>query len=201
MEGKSLIEKVEKIKPIHRFLILFGTVTILAGLFLWLIYLPKVHDIGTTKKEIASLRLKLNRAKIRARNLNRLEAECKEVNEQFQEALKLLPNKREIPSLLKTITQLGNSSHLQFLLFKPNKERQKEFYVEIPFDIKLKGSFRNVVSFFLKVGQMERIVNILDVSMVPEKPLSTTLITRCKAVTYRFKEIRHGKGGSKKRKR
>jgi Tfp pilus assembly protein PilO len=37
------------------------------------------------------------------------------------------------------------------------------------------------------VGQMERIVNILNVSMTPQKERSTTLTTRCDAVTYRFK--------------
>jgi Tfp pilus assembly protein PilO len=44
-----------------------------------------------------------------------------------------------------------------------------------------------VAQFFDKVGRMDRIVNILNVSMKPEEALSTQLITSCEAVTFQFK--------------
>lgn len=59
--------------------------------------------------------------------------------------------------------------------------------MEIPVSIEVSGTYHNVAVFFDKVGQMERIVNILNVSMTPQKERSTTLTTRCDAVTYRFK--------------
>jgi len=56
-----------------------------------------------------------------------------------------------------------------------------------------------VAVFFDKVGQMERIVNILNVSMIPVKDRSTILNTKCDAVTYRFKgEIDASKKGAQK---
>ncbi len=59
--------------------------------------------------------------------------------------------------------------------------------MEIPVSIEVSGTYHNVAIFFDKVGQMERIVNILNVSMTPQKDRSTTLTTKCDAVTYRFK--------------
>ena len=59
--------------------------------------------------------------------------------------------------------------------------------MEIPVSIEVSGPYHNVAVFFDKVGQMERIINILNVSMTPQKERSTTLTTRCDAVTYRFK--------------
>jgi type IV pilus assembly protein PilO len=109
------------------------------------------------------------------------------VNTQFKEALKLLPNQKEIPSLLKKVTQLGDDSELDFRLFRPRREIPKEFYVEIPVAIEIRGSYHNVAIFFDKIGHMERIMNILNVSMKPVAGGSTTLITTCDAVTYRFK--------------
>jgi len=88
---------------------------------------------------------------------------------------------------LKGITQLGTDSQLEFRLFSPQKETPKDFYLEIPVSIEVSGSYHNVAMFFEKVGQMERIVNILNVSMTPLKDRSTTLNTKCDAVTYRFK--------------
>ena len=151
------------------------------------VYLPKSEEIAQTREEIAKLQQKLNQAIVRAKALKKFEAEYAEVDAQFQEALKLLPNTKEIPSLLKSITQLGTDSHLEFLLFSPQRERPQDFFMEIPVSIEVSGTYHNVAVFFDKVGQMERIVNILNVSMTPQKERSTTLTTRCDAVTYRFK--------------
>jgi type IV pilus assembly protein PilO len=187
MKTGALFEKVEKTKMPVRIAILLGTLVILAGLFVYFIYLPKTEEIAQTREEIAKLQQKLNQAKVRAKALPKFEADFAEVDAQFQEALKLLPNTKEIPSLLKSITQLGADSQLEFLLFSPQRERPQDFFMEIPVSIEVSGTYHNVAVFFDKVGQMERIVNILNVSMTPVKERSTTLTTRCDAVTYRFK--------------
>jgi len=187
MKTGALFEKVEKIKMPIRIAIFLGTLVLLAGLFVWLVYLPYDEEITQTRDEIAKLQQKLNQAEVRVRALKKFEVEFAEVDAQFQEALKLLPNTKEIPSLLKSITQLGTDSQLEFLLFSPQRERAQDFFMEIPVSIEVSGTYHNVAIFFDKVGQMERIVNILNVSMTPQKERSTTLTTRCDAVTYRFK--------------
>jgi type IV pilus assembly protein PilO len=187
MKTGALFEKVEKIKMPIRIAIFVGTIVLLAGLFVWFVYLPYDEEITKTREAIAKLQTEINRAKARASNLKRFEAEFAEVDTQFQEALKLLPNTKEIPSLLKSITQLGTDSQLEFLLFSPQRERAQDFFMEIPVSIEVSGTYHNVAIFFDKVGQMERIVNILNVSMTPQKERSTVLTTRCDAVTYRFK--------------
>ena len=187
MKTGALFEKVEKIKMPIRIAIFLGTLVLLAGLFFYFVYLPKSEEIAKTRVEIARLQQKLNQALVRVRALKKFEAEYAEVDAQFQEALKLLPNTKEIPSLLKSITQLGTDSQLEFLLFSPQRERPQDFFMEIPVSIEVSGTYHNVAIFFDKVGQMERIVNILNVSMTPVKDRSTQLTTRCDAVTYRFK--------------
>lgn len=201
MKESPFLEKIEKMRMVYRALILVGSIVLLGGLFVWLVVLPKTSEIASSRKEIVTLNQRLNQARIRARNLKKFEAEQAAVTAQFQEALKLLPNQREIPSLLRTITQLGTDSNLDFLLFSPNNEKASNFYIEIPVAIKVRGTYHNVASFFDKVGRMERIVNILDVSMKPEKPLSTTLITTCNAVTYRFKGRNNATTGAKNKKK
>jgi type IV pilus assembly protein PilO len=187
MEKGTFIEKVEKIKMPYRIAILAGTIVLLAGLFVWFVYLPKSEQIEATRQEIKKLEAKLKQAKVRAAALEKFEAEYAQVDAQFAEALALLPNTKEIPVLLKAITQLGTDSQLDFVLFSPQRERAKDFYMEIPVAIEVSGSYHNVAVFFDKVGRMERIINILNVSMAPVKERSTTLRTKCDAVTYRFK--------------
>lgn len=189
MEEKkdSFFEKVEKIKMPVRILILVGTIVVLAGAFVWFYYLPKTHDIEDTEKKNRKLKKELVEVKKRAQNLEEFEKKFERVNLQLEEALKILPDSKEIPSLLTNITQLGRQAGLQFLLFNPQAERSQDFYIEIPVSIRVSGSYHRVAQFFDKVGRMDRIVNILNVSMKPEEALSTQLITSCEAVTFQFK--------------
>ena len=193
MDNTALFEQIEKIKMPYRLLIFAGTIVLLVALFIYFLYMPKAEQIEKTNKQIATLNQRLNKARIRARNLKKFEQEFAQVDAQFKEALKLLPNEKEIPKLLRNITQLGSDSALEFRLFVPKKERTGDFYMEIPVSLEVSGTYHNVAVFFDKVGQMERIVNILNVSMKPVKPRSTQLVTTCDAVTYRFK----GKGDVK----
>ena len=187
-------EQIEKLKMAYRVLIFVGTIVLLTALFIYFFYMPKTEQIEKVDKQIATLKQRLNKARIRAKNLKKFEQEFAQVDAQFQEALKLLPNEKEIPTLLRNITQLGSDSALEFRLFSPKKEKAGDFYMEIPVSLEVSGSYHNVAVFFDKVGQMERIVNILNVSMKPVKSRSTQLVTTCDAVTYRFK----GKGDVKK---
>jgi len=204
MPTGTFFEKVEKLKMVHRILILVGTIVLRAGIFVALVYIPQSKEITRLNKEIANLEKKINQAKIKARALKKFEAEQVEVEAQFREALKLLPNKREIPTLLRSITQLGSDANLEFRLFSPKKEKARDFYIEIPVSMEVNGTYHDVATFFDKVGRMKRIVNILDISMKPIKARSTELITKCNAVTYRFKrkvdeKTKTGKNKKKKK--
>ena len=187
MDTTAFFEQVEKIKMPVRIGIFCGTILLLAGAFIYFLYLPITEEIGKTEEEIVKLEQKLNQAKVRAKRGEALEQEYAQVDAQFKEALKLLPDSKEIPSLLTTLSRLGAASSLGIRHVRLQQDRPKDFYVEIPVSLEVSGPYHNVAVFFDKVGQMERIVNILNVSMKPTQARSTTLVTTCDAVTYRFK--------------
>ena len=193
-------DKVSKLKMVHRVLIFAGTVVLLLGLFIYLIYLPKTGEITKIKSEKDRLDKEIRLAKRRTKNLKKLEADLTMVEGDLKSAITLLPTTSEIPKLLKSITKLGNDSDLEFLLFSPEKQVSKEFYVEIPVSMEVRGSYHNVATFFDKVGKLDRIVNVVNVNMTPLKAYSTYLKTTCKAVTYRFKEVKEAEGAPKKKK-
>ena len=195
----TYFNKISKLRMIHRILIFAGTVVLIVGLYIWLVYIPKTGEIKTIKSELDRLERNIRIAKVRANNLKRLEADLAKAQGDLKVAIKLLPTTSEIPSLLKNITKLGNDSNLEFLLFRPEKQVSKEFYVEIPVSIEVLGSYHDVAIFFDKVGKLDRIVNVVNVNMIPIKELSTTLKTSCKATTYKFKEDKTGSVPKKKK--
>ncbi len=186
MEKKSLIEKIEVIKMPVRIAILAGTLIVLAGIFIPLVYMPKTEQISVTRTSIDELNGKLDRARIQRKKLPKVREEKKKVDMQFDVALRLLPNEMEIPELLTQITKLGFDSELDISVFQPQNNRVKGFYAEVPISLTIKGSYHNVAVFFEKVGNMERIMNIQNVTMKPVKERSTVLDVKCNAITYTF---------------
>ena len=184
---QAIFNTTQNIKKGHRILILAGTLLLLGGAFFYLVYMPYSDEINQAEQEIAGLKQRIAVTKARIKNLAKFRDQYARVEKQFEEALKILPDKREIPSLLAGITQLGINSKLQFRLFSPGKEAPQDFYVKIPVSIEVGGTYRDVALFFDKVRRMDRIVNIVDISIRPKTPLSTDLVTKCTAITYRFK--------------
>ena len=199
--GEGLFEKAGKIKRTHRILIFIGSVILFSGAFYALDYMPKAEEIANAKDNVGRLEQQLRTVKIRARSLQKFKDEYAKVQKLFQEAAKLLPDKREIPNLLKNISQQGLDAKLEFRLFSPQPEKPKDFYMEIPVSMEVRGEYRNVLDFLDRVGRMDRIVNILNISMKPDKPLSTQLLTRCTAITYRFKSEEDVKKEQQKKKK
>lgn len=191
--GKLLttIDKIGKLSKLYRILIFLGICLVLVGPFVYFAYLPKMKTISKLKKEYKETKTKLTRTRAKANQLRRYEAQMKEAKDEFNMVVKKLPEKKEIPSLLASISQFGQSAGLDFLLFQPKPEVKKDFYAQIPVSIKVAGSYHNVALFFDKVSRLSRIVNIFNVTMNSSKSKKLNkLTTSCTAVTYRFVETK-----------
>ena len=188
MESIEIIERIEKIKMAYRVLILVGTLLLLGGLYVWLVYFPKCDEIAKIENQNAATTRKINEAKQKTKDLAKFEEDVVQVESQYNEALTLLPKKEEIPTLLRNITELGMTSNLEFNSFSPSTGKSENMYTEIPIAIQVKGKYHDVLLFFDRVRKMKRIVNIENVSMSPSGGETTLLNVTCRAITYKFKE-------------
>jgi type IV pilus assembly protein PilO len=204
---EPFFEKVEKLSKVQRILISTGFFTLLAGVFIYFLLWPKFEKINLLKADLKEIEKKLTAAKRNAADLNKFQAKMKEAEAQFKLAMKKLPEKEEIPSLLTSISNSGQQVGLEFLLFEPKPEKVKEFYAEIPVAMSIKADYHNLAIFFDQVARLSRIVNIRDIRIGHTKSKdSKDLSTRCTAVTYKFietppKKKSKSKKKSKKRKK
>ena len=199
-EAGSFFAKIESLSKVQRILI-FGSVFVLIIVgFVFLLFKPKLADITKLKKELKGLEKKLVVAKKNAADLEKFKAMMEEAEVQFKAAMKALPEKEEIPSLLTSISRSGQDVGLEFLLFEPKAEVRKEFYAEIPVAMHVIGGYHDLAIFFDKVARLSRIVNIKNISMGPGKD-TQNLNTTCTAVTYKFIEPAPKKQPAQKPKR
>ncbi|MBU4101858.1 MAG: type 4a pilus biogenesis protein PilO [Proteobacteria bacterium] len=185
---EPLFEKVGNISKVHRILICVSTLIVITGLFVYFLYIPKFEKLNQLNSDYKNLEKMLASAKKKAAQVNKYREEMKMAEAQYKIAMKALPDKKEIPSLLTNISESGKEAGLEFLLFQPESEINKDFYAEIPVSIKVAGNYHNVGLFFDKVSRLSRIVNIKDIVMETSKE-GNMLNTSCTAVTYRFVEV------------
>jgi type IV pilus assembly protein PilO len=123
--------------------------------------------------------------KRQAVNLDLHRQQLREIDTQFGALLRQLPNKSQMDALLVDINQAGLGRGLQFELFKPApQESMRDFYAELPIQVKLLGNYHDMGAFASDVGQLSRIVTLNDVKIEVQK--DGNLAMEAVARTFRY---------------
>jgi len=123
--------------------------------------------------------------KKQAINLDLHRQQLREIDTQFGALLKQLPNKSQMDALLVDINQAGLGRGLQFELFKPAAgETRREFYAELPIQVKVTGTYHDMGAFASDVGQLSRIVTLNDVVVVAAKDGVLTMDATARTFRY-----------------
>jgi len=192
------LEKILKLPTRQKFALLAIVLVLEGAAIFYGLYQPKMTEHAALQTKLEELQRQIQDNRRIANNLPRYKSEYEQLKKDLDSALTELPNQKEIPSLLTSISSLGKGAGLDFLLFRPKPEVPKDFYAEVPVDIAVSGTFYNVADFFVAVANLPRIVNINNVifSDIKSSGGRTTLKVNCLATTFRFldkKEIKDEK--------
>jgi type IV pilus assembly protein PilO len=119
------------------------------------------------KKEL-DLRQTFEDKQAKAVNLEKYKQQLDEMRESFGSMLRQLPNKTEVAELLVDVSQTGLAAGLEFELFRPTGEVPKEFYAELPIQLKVNGTYHEFGEFISGLAALPRIVTIHDVKITPK---------------------------------
>ncbi len=181
----------EKYIPLDKkFKIIIAVILIVAPIALfWFMFLDKnLKEIDRLEQDKSKLTAEVTKAKKAAANLKQHQAELAAITKKFEEISIVLPKKKEIPDLLRNISDLGKGAGLDFNSFAPGAEIPKDFYAEIPIKIAITGPYHNMGYFLDQVSKLNRIVTVNNIQMgSPRKSGGEMLLkSSCSLVTYRF---------------
>jgi type IV pilus assembly protein PilO len=145
----------------------------------------QIDQLEAGRKEEGDLKQSYLAKKKQAVNLDLHRQQLREIDTQFGALLRQLPNKSQMDALLVDINQAGLGRGLQFELFKPAaQENPREFYAELPIQVKVTGTYHDMGAFASDVGQLSRIVTLNDVRIEASK--DGTLAMEATARTFRY---------------
>lgn len=167
----------------------------------------QLTSLERKQKEEETLKDTFEKKQAKAASLDAYKEQMKEMEESFGTMLRQLPSKTEVADLLVDITQTGLASGLEFDLFQPKAEAPKEFYAELPIEIKVKGNYHQLGEFVSGIAALPRIVTIHNINIKGEKIPGggvSILGMSATAKTYRYldeEEISASKKKEKKKRR
>jgi len=165
--------------------------TLLSGLFLvivlggwWFFWDEQLVSLESKQQTELKLRDEFIAKKKLAVNLDLYVQRLNEIDRSFGALLKQLPNKSEVEALLVEINQAGMGRGLQFELFKPGSEQVKDFYAELPINVRLTGSYHDLGAFAGDIGKLSRIVTLNNIAITQNK--DGTLVMDAITKTFRY---------------
>lgn len=192
---EQLIERINKLAtPAKAGIIAAIILLITAGT-----YFALIADLDTV---IAGIKADQNAKEITlaekqaiADNLNERRKEMDALDQQFQEALTQLPEKKDIEELLSQLSDVGKKSGLEISRVTPGSEAAEGFYSRIPISMAVSGNYNEIAMFLQEIANLRRIVNVTDLKLAAPvvKGDKVTLSSDFMATTFRFTEAKGGK--------
>jgi type IV pilus assembly protein PilO len=184
----QLLTQILRLPRQQKIGILAGLVVFLLVIGYFYVYLPGDDQVTKLAEEITGVRADRDKKKALSVNLPKLQKELQEWDAKLKAAVAQLPDRKEIPDLLSSLSTKARDAGLEILLFRPRAENFQEFYAEIPVDIVVRGGFFNAVTFFDEVGKLNRLVNIDNIDLKNPKVGGDQVALEIStlATTYRF---------------
>jgi len=170
---------------IPKAVVLVAIMVALPVLGYFVIWQGQLEELETGKTAESRLKQDFLNKKRQAVNLDLHKQQLREIDTQFGALLKQLPNRSQMDALLVDINQAGLGRGLQFELFKPAaRETVREFYAELPINVRVVGVYHDMGAFASDVGQLSRIVTLNNVAIKASK--DGNLVMDVTARTFRY---------------
>jgi type IV pilus assembly protein PilO len=162
--------------------LLFFAILGIAYVFDWSDQLDQI-EAGSNQE--VKLKQEYKDKKQMAINLDLYRQQLREIDSSFGALLKQLPNRSQMDALLVDINQSGLGRGLTFDLFKPApQETMRDFYAELPIQLKVNGNYHDIGAFASDIGGLSRIVTLNDIALTAGKDGMLSMDATAKTFRY-----------------
>lgn len=197
----QLIEKIAKAPVATKAAAVLGAVILITLVNYFAFGVPamaSISDLQTKITRTENEQKRLNSEYIEkqaiANDLNRFRREGELLEQRLQEALAELPEDKNLAELLQSFQDKAQKAGLEIATIVPGAAAPEQFYIRIPIDMKVTGSFHEIASFLDAVGHLTRIVNVSDITMDTPKDTGGKIVlnTSFTATTFMFADSKKG---------
>ena len=157
---QAQLDKLAKLPRGVRLGVIPALCALVVGAYAYLFFVPARAERAAAREQQLQLQRRLAEVRAVASNEQQVKQEIATLEKQLGEALRQLPNDKELPGLLTDVSSLGKNAGLDFRSFRPSAEINKAFYAEVPIELEFTGRYHDIARFFDEVSRLPRIVNM-----------------------------------------
>jgi len=138
---------------------------LLVGIVFWFFFhSPLREELAGLKNSNAILQQQKADANRRKATYEKDRAKRDELKKTITQQLRALPSEAEMSSFLNSLNTQAELVGLEIVSVKPQREEISKYYAKIPVQLELTGTFHQLAKFFYLVGNLDRIINIENIS-------------------------------------
>jgi type IV pilus assembly protein PilO len=120
------------------------------------------------------------------------QADLKELaqrEQQQRELQKVLPSKTEHPAFLSSLQSVANMTGVTLSSWAPQGEIREKYYARLPMKLTLEGRFHQIAKFFYGVGQVDRIINVENITIDNPQVRDEDVYVKVEALATAFRTV------------
>ncbi len=174
------------------------TAMALVGVAYWVVFYGDIaQNIASAQKKETALKGQLAAAKKAQVAYQKDLAELHEREERKAEIEKVLPSQAQYPSFLSSVQSVANLSGVTLTAWDPESEVKEEFYARVPMKLRMEGKFHQIAKFFYSTAQLDRIINMEEISITDPKEDGDEIVVKCQALATAFRSVADEEAGGK----
>ena len=180
---------LDKLTLPAKFLIGCVLSVLLAGAYYLVFYGDLQSQIENARGRESQLQRELADARQNEQLYQRDLAELTDRQQRQNQLAKVLPSTTEYPAFLSSIQTVANVSGIALTAWAPEPERAEQFYARVPMSLSLEGRFHQIAKFFYGVGQLDRIINMENISMKEPHSVDKDILVKVTALATAFRTL------------
>jgi type IV pilus assembly protein PilO len=179
-------KKITRLPKKYKIIIMVSICVVLFAAIFALLLMPQFKDKKAVASELASVQRDLRKLHEIRNNMDKTRREYAEMKDRLQEVLSQMPEQKDVPNLLRQVSTLSHETGARIRYFEPKAVQAKEFYSELPFELRYTGGYHNMGYFFDGIRRLERIVHVTSFSLEAKSVTATKVVLEgsCMAKTY-----------------
>ena len=89
-------------------------------------------------------------------------------------------------AFLSAVQSAANVSGVSLSAWTPREKVPEKYYAKVPMKVELTGKFLQIARFFYNVGQLDRIINMENISMTDPKVVDNEIVLKTEALATAF---------------
>ncbi len=127
----------------------------------------KKSQLAASKVSLEASRKKLATAEEFFKNLDAIRTRIRSLSQQLDNSKASLSGDIDLANFIRMVTLEAKKVGLTIKGIKPEAEVKKEYYVEVPFNLQIKGAYVQVLVFFDRIIRLQQLVRISGFSLKP----------------------------------